>query len=75
MHTWTCFLPDNLPTSLPTLVIGLEVKVDDVRPADDLSRQGGAAGLPHQGHTVTVSDLKVIKATGGMVLNVEVSEF
>ena len=73
--TWSRIVPENLPTSPFTLAIGLEVQEDDVAPAGDLGRQGGAAGLPHQGCPVPVSDLQVVKATRGMGLNVEGGEF
>ena len=72
--TWSRIVPDNLPTSPSTLAVGLELKVDDVAPAGDLVRQGGAAGLPHQGCPVTVSDLQVVKTTRGMSLYVKGSE-
>ena len=75
IDTWSHSSPVDAPTSPSTFAIGLEFKVDDVGPAGDLGRQGGAAGLPHQGCPVTVSDLQVIKATRGMGLNVESSEF
>ena len=68
-------MPENLPTSLSTLAVGLEVKVDDVGPAGDLVWQGGAAGLPHQDCPVTVSDLQVVEPTRGVGLNVKGSEF
>ena len=73
--TWSGIVPDNLPTRPFTLAIGLEVKEDFVAPAGDLVRQGGAAGLPHQGCPVPVSDLQVVEATRGMGLDVEGSEF
>ena len=68
-------MPDNLPTSSSSPVIALEVKEDDVGVADDLSWQGGATGLPHQGCPITVANLQVVKATRGMVLDVKGSEF
>ena len=68
-------MPDDSPASLLTLGVGLELKLDNVGVADDLGRQGGAAGLPHQGCSVSVSDLQVVKATRGMGLDVESSEF
>ena len=74
LYTWSCIVPDNLPTSPSTFTIALELKVDDVGPAGDLGRQGGAAGLPHQGCPVPVSDLQVVKATRGMGLDVKGSE-
>ena len=74
-NTWSHIAPENLPTSPLTLAVGLEVKVDDVGPAGDLVRQGGAAGLPHQGFPVAVSDLQVVKTTRDVVLNVKGSEF
>ena len=73
--TWSRIVPDNLPASPATLAVGPELKEDDVGPAGDLVRQGGAAGLPHQGCPVFVSDLQVVKATRGMGLDVEGSEF
>ena len=75
MKTWKSYIaPVDPPTSPSTFAIGLEVKEDDVGPAGDLVWQGGAAGLPHQGCPVSVSDLQVVKATGAMVLDVEVCE-
>ena len=67
-------MPDDSPASLLTFGVGLELKLDNVGVADDLGRQGGAAGLPHQGCPVSVSDLQVVKATGSMGLDVESSE-
>ena len=64
-------MPDDSPASLLTLGVGLELKLDNVGVADDLGRQGGAAGLPHQGCPVSVSDLQVVKATRGMRLDIE----
>ena len=76
INTWKSRIaPVDTPTSPFTLAVGLEVKVDDVGPAGDLVRQGGAAGLPHQGCPVTVSDLQVVKPTRGVGLNVKGSEF
>ena len=76
IKTWKSYIaPVDAPTSPSTFAIGLEVKENDVAPAGDLVRQGGAAGLPHQGCPVTVSDLQVVEATGGMGLNVKSSEF
>ena len=73
--TWSGIVPDNLPTRPFTLAIGLEVQEDDVALAGDLVRQGGAAGLPHQGCPVPVSDLQVVEATRGMGLDIKRSEF
>ena len=64
-------MPDDSPTSIFPFGVGLELKLDNVGVADDLGRQGGAAGLPHQGCPVSVSDLQVVKATRGMGLDVE----
>ena len=64
-------MPDDSPASLLTLGIGLELELDNVGVADDLGRQGGAAGLPHQGCPVSVLDLQVVKATRGMELDIE----
>ena len=76
MKTWKSYItPVDAPTSPSTFAIGLEVKEDDVGPAGDLVRQGGAAGLPHQGCPIAVSDLQVIKTTRGMRLYVKGSEF
>ena len=67
-------MPDDSPASLLTLGVGFELKLDNVGVANDLGRQEGAAGLPHQCCPVSVSDLQVVKATGAMVLDVEVCE-
>ena len=67
-------MPDDSPTSPFPFGIGLKLKLDNVGVADDLGRQGGAAGLPHQGCPVSVSDLQVVKATRGMGLDVEGGE-
>ena len=64
-------MPDDSPASPFPFGIGLELNLDNVGVADDLGRQGGAAGLPHQGCPVSVSDLQVVKATRGMGLDVE----
>ena len=75
-NTWKSHItPVDAPTSPFTLAIGLEVKIDDVCLADDLGWQGGAAGLPHQGCPVAVSDLQIVKATRAVGLDVKSSEF
>ena len=67
--------PDNLPTSTLTIAIGLEVNVDDVGLAGDLVRKGGAAGFPHQGCPVPISDPQVVKLTRCLGLDVKVNKF
>ena len=74
INTWSHFTPGDTPAGPFPFGIGLEVKLDDVGVADDLGRQGGAAGLPHQGCPVSVLDLQVVKATRGMGLDVEGGE-
>ena len=74
INTWSHFTPGDTPAGSFPFGIGLEVKLDDVGVADDLGRQGGAAGLFHQGRPITVTDLQVVKATRGMRLNVEGNE-
>ena len=74
INTWSHFTPGDTPAGSFPFGIGLEVKLDDVGVADDLGRQGGAAGLPHQGCSVSVSDLQVVNATRGMGLDVEGGE-
>ena len=67
-------MPDDSPASPFPFGVGFELELDNVGVADDLGRQGGAAGLPHQGCPVSVSDLQVVKATRGMGLDVEGGE-
>ena len=74
MDTWTDCPPIDAPASLRLLGICLELNLDDVGVAGDLSRQGGAAGLPHQERPVSIFDLQVVILTSGMRLDVEGSE-
>ena len=74
LYTWTDSPPIDAPTCLRLLGICLELNLDDVGVARDLSRQGGAAGLPHQERPVSVFDLQVVILTSGMRLDVEGSE-
>ena len=55
-------------------VIGVKVNLDVVAVADDSGRQGGAAGLLHQGYAVTVLDCHVVAAAGITVFNIKCRE-
>ena len=74
IKTWTDSPPVDAPTCLRLLGICLKLNLDDVGVARDLSRQGGAAGLPHQERPVSIFDLQVVILTSGMRLDVEGSE-
>ena len=54
--------------------ITVKVNLDDVAFASEGGRQGGAAGLLHQGYAVTVLDCHVVAAAGITVVNIKCRE-
>ena len=50
------------------------MKLDDVASTDDVGWQFVSTGLPHQGTTVTIYDLKMVVALVIFDLNIESSE-
>ena len=75
MHTCYCRTPADTPTRFLISMVSCKEYVNEIAHAVDLAWQGGATGLVHQGRPVSIRDCQVVKATSGMGLNVECSEF